>query len=609
MAGGETEHLQAAAVYLGAAVVAVPLFKRLGLGSVLGYLTAGFLIGPHTLGLIQDADAALRISEFGVVLLLFVIGLELRPSRLWRLRMAIGGLGGAQVLLSACVIGLLAYLTGLWGFNLDPAGAVIAGAGLALSSTAFAVQILREKNALSTPYGDRSFAILLFQDLAIVPLLALVAFLAPPATSAAGDPAWWQFLKALAAVGAVYFVGRYVLRPLFHALAVWKADEVFAAAALLVVVAAALAMDAAGLSMAMGAFLAGVLLAESEFRHQLEADIEPFRGLMMGLFFIAVGMNIDLGLLSDLKQFVWGQQEWLVLVWIIFGALLLVLLKAAIIYGVVRAAGSPPADALKIGAVLCQGGEFGFVIFQQAKGAIGLANESLLTVTITISMALTPFIVVAANMLGDRLFGAADEAEPEGGASLNGAAPTEEAPHPDVIIAGFGRSGQVVARIMRSRGIPMTLIDNNPRHIRFAETFGSKVFFGDARRLDTLAAAGAGSAKAIFLCMNDRDGARMAVERIRERYPNLAVFASAYDRFSMLELQAAGAHVIEREVFESAITLSRRALEHFGDGEVAEDLIEDFRRQDAELLRLQAEFGAHEGLKKLREGYSLEQQG
>lgn len=596
MAGGETEHLQAAAIYLGAAVVSVPLFKRLGLGSVLGYLAAGVAIGPNTLGLIKDADAALKISEFGVVLLLFVIGLELRPARLWRLRADVGGLGGAQVVLSAVAIGLIAYLTGLWGFNLDAPAAAIAGCGLALSSTAFAVQILREKNALSTPYGDRSFAILLFQDIAIVPLIALVGLLSPGDAATPSDPVWWQFLKALAAVGAVYFTGRYALRPLFHALAVLKADEVFTAAALLVVIAAALAMDAAGLSMAMGAFLAGVLLAETEFRHQLEADIEPFRGLMLGLFFIAVGMNIDLGSLVD-------DLGWTVIAWILFGALALVALKVAIIFGLARAAGSSQTDALKIGAVLCQGGEFGFVIFQEAlsSGALGAANASLLTVTVTVSMALTPLVVLLAAMLGERMWG--DEEEDD----MNGVESVEKAPESDVIVAGFGRVGQVVARLLRNRGISMTLIDNNPRHIRFAETFGSKVFFGDARRLDTLAAAGAENARAIFLCINDRDGARLAVERIRARFPKLAVFASAYDRFAMIELQKAGAHVIEREVFESAVSLTRSALEHFGEGDMAEDLIEEFRRQDAELLRLQAEFGAHEGLKKLREGYSLEQ--
>ncbi len=596
--GGETEHLQAAAVYLGAAVVAVPLFKRLNLGSVLGYLVAGVLIGPQALGLISDEKAALEIAEFGVVLLLFVIGLELRPARLWRLRADVFGLGGAQVLISSIVIGLATYVIGVGGFDLSPAGAAVAGAGLALSSTAFGIQILRERNELSTPYGDRSFAILLFQDIAIVPLIALVGFLGAEPTGGDPDPVWWQFLKALGAVAAVYFIGRYALRPLFHALAAAKADEVFTAAALLVVIGSALAMDAVGLSMAMGAFLAGVLLAETEFRHQLEADIEPFRGLMMGLFFIAVGMNIDVSnLMNDLG--------WTVLLWIFFGAVVLVLVKAAIIFALARSTGSKTLDAIKIGAVLCQGGEFGFVIFQEAlNGAVlGTANASILTVMVTVSMALTPLLVAGANWFGKRHFAEEDEDDP------SGVAPVDEAPHADIIVAGFGRTGQLVARVLRSRGYSMTLIDNNPRHIRFAETFGAKVFFGDARRLDTLAAAGAENAKAVFLCINDRDGARLAVERIRARFPNLTVFASTYDRFSMLEMQAAGAHVVERETFESALNLARRAMEHFGDGRIVDDLIEEFRRADAELLRLQAEFGAKEGLKKLRESFSLEQKG
>lgn len=625
MAGGAGggEMLTTAAVYLGAAVVAAPLFKRLNLGSVLGYIAAGVAVGPYAFGLAAGGAEAQAVGEFGVVLLLFVIGLELKPSRLWRLCYEIFGLGAAQVLVSAAAIGLLAYFVGLWGFSLDWREATVAGAGFALSSTAFAVQILRERGALATPYGDRSFAILLFQDLAIVPLIALVAVLSPPtAASDVVDPVWWVLMQYLAAIGAVYFVGRYALKPLFHVLAQTKSDETFTAAALLVVVASALVMDMVGLSMAMGAFLAGVLLAETEFRHQLETDIEPFRGLLMGLFFMSVGMGLALDLV--------GQY----LASILLGVAALVALKAAILFALARAAGSSKADALKICAVLSQGGEFGFVLFTQAAstGLLGGADASLLNATVILSMATTPFVMMAAERVAARL-DAADDPEPptiEQVAQALGGPPRSavsadafDAFHgrnaveagsepPDarrIIVAGFGRFGQVVARILRLRGYPVTLIDSSPRRIRMAESFGNRVYFGDARRIDTLAAAGADEARAIFLCIDDRDGARQAVEKIRARFPAVRIFASTYDRFSLLEMEKAGAHVVERETFESAIKLARRALEEFGDAEIIDDLIEEFHRRDQQLMKLQAEFGAEEGLRKLREGFSLEKEG
>ncbi|MEL6980305.1 MAG: monovalent cation:proton antiporter-2 (CPA2) family protein [Pseudomonadota bacterium] len=590
-AGGETEFLNAAAVYLGATVVAVPLFKQLKLGSVIGYLIAGVLIGPHALELISDADAALSVAEFGVVLLLFVIGLELKPATLWRLRYEVFGLGAAQVVFTAVLIGALASLTGLFGLNLGWREALVAGAGLALSSTAFAIQVLREKGDLGTPYGQRSFAVLLFQDLAIVPLIAMVGILAPAEGN--GDPIWFATLKALAAIGAVYFVGRYALKPIFSLIAQAHAEEVFAAAALLVVVAAALAMNAAGLSMALGAFLAGVLLAESEYRHQIETDIEPFRALLMGLFFIAVGMTLDLSVFS----------EYLGL--IMLSVVVLAVVKVGVLYLLALRMGSSSGEALRIAAVLSQGGEFGFVLFAQAadSGLMGPANASILTAVVTISMALTPFLVFGAEWLERR---GVPEDEMEGLRRLEDA-PEAERKSP-IIVAGFGRTGQVIARILRQRGYELTLIDNNPRRIRFAETFGSIVFFGDARRLDTLATAGGDEARAIFLCIDDRDGARLAVERIRTRFPNMKIFASSYDRFSMLEMETAGAHVIERQCFEGAVSLARKALEEFGDAEIIEDLLEEFRKADEKLLRYQARFGAHEGIKKLREGFSLEKE-
>ncbi|MCI4662800.1 MAG: monovalent cation:proton antiporter-2 (CPA2) family protein [Neomegalonema sp.] len=582
---GDTGYLAAAAVYLGAAVVAVPLFKRLGLGSVLGYLAAGVVIGPHAVGLIADADDTLRIAEFGVVLLLFVIGLELKPARLWRLRQEIFGLGLAQVMITGGAIGALALASGM-----SATEGIVAGAGLALSSTAFAVQILREKGDFSAPYGDRSFAILLFQDLAIVPLLALVSLLAPPSDTGA-DPLWLAGLKAAGAVGGLFLIGHFALKPIFRLIAAARADEVFTAAALLVVVGSALAMDAVGLSMALGAFLAGVLLAETEFRHQLETDIEPFRGLLMGLFFIAIGMSMDLELVAEHIGL------------LIAGVVLLIALKMAILYLLARAFRSPVSDAVRIAATLCQGGEFGFVIFSvaMAQGVMGIANGSLLMAAVTLSMAATPFIVKLADKLAER-WRESGEAQP---VPMMEEAPEDARLRP-IIIAGFGRMGQVVGRILRLRGYEVTLIDNSPERIRIGMSFGNEVYFGDARRLDTLASAGADQARAIFLCIDDRHGARLAIERIRERFPNLEIFVTTYDRFTYLELEAAGAHFVERETFEASVNLATRAIAHWEGEEGIEDLIDEFRRRDMQLLRLQSEYGAHGGIQKMRQKYSLE---
>ncbi len=616
-AGGELGFLEVAAVYLGAATVAVPLFKRLKLGSVLGYLAAGVLIGPGVLGLIPHAEQALHVAEFGVVLLLFVIGLELKPSQLWRLRMEVFGLGAAQVIITGLMVGAIAFTTGLWSYGvLSWQEAVVAGSGLALSSTAFAVQLLREKGELKTHYGDRSFAILLFQDLAIVPLIAMVALLAPVTIGGEqGDSAWYAGLKALAAVGAVYFAGRYLLKPLLHLIAETGASEAFTATALLVVVGAALIMDQVGLSMAMGGFLAGVLLGETEFRHQLETDIEPFRGLLMGLFFISVGMNVNIDLLIEN------------LFGILFGVIALVMLKALMIYLLARITGSHRRDAVRTAAVLSQGGEFGFVLFSEAmsSGLMGVANGSILTATVTLSMAMTPLLVMLADNIARRSVSDEDSAHglkelgAEDALALKAAAEASaaNATHKGrVIIAGFGRTGQVISQILRMRDYELILIDNNPRRIRMAKAFeentkyGSDeklvdhVYFGDARRLDTLAMAGAETAQALFISINDRDGARQALEQIRARFPQLNVYVITYDRFSMIEMEKAGAKGVERETFESAISLTKRALMDFGEGEIADEMVEEFRRMDARLLMLQAETDAREGLKRLRDEYA-----
>lgn len=571
--------LMDAAIYLGAAVVAVPLFNRLKLGSVVGYLAAGAVIGPWGLEFIDDAQTVLHFAEFGVVLLLFVIGLELQPARLWRLRTEIFGLGLLQVVITGVVIAALVDWMGWLNTN----AAIAVGGALALSSTAFAVQILRDKGDLNKPYGDRAFSILLFQDLAIVPLLALVAVLSPWGQGGAGDPLE-QGLIALGAVCGLIVVGHYVLRPLFHFIAASKADEIFTAAALLVVVGSAILMQWAGLSMAMGAFLAGVLLAESEFRHQLETDIEPFRGLLLGLLFIAVGMSVAWPLIIE---------NWFA---VLFGAIGLVALKFSVLVALTRVFKSPWPDSLRITAVLGQGGEFGFVMFTVSITA-GLLTQNdafLLTAIVTGTMAMTPLVIGAVEWLQRRR-------QPD----MDGIEHFRGAETASVIVVGFGRFGQIVARILKQRGYDVTLIDSSPDRIRLARTFGNKVFFGDVRRGDILGTVGADRAKAVFLCADDPDAIRQAVKALRWRFPHLTIFARAHDRVAELELRKAGADVTVREMLESGIDMARQALDRFGDGDIAEETIEEFRRRDAELLRYQSEFGALGGYEKMREEFDL----
>ncbi len=568
-----------AALYLGATVIAVPLFKRLGLGSILGYLAAGAAIGPFGFAMFTNVEEVRHIAEFGVVLLLFVIGLELQPSRLWRLRSEIFGLGATQVLLSGLLFAGIAYLFGM------PLGAAsVIGLALALSSTAFGVQIMRDEGALKTPYGDRAFSILLFQDIAVVPLLALTAVIGGEGGAMMSSN---DVMVAIVALCALYLIGKYGIRYVFRLLALVHAHEVFAAAALLMVAVAALMMEWAGLSMALGAFIAGVLLAETEFRHQIESDIEPFRVLLLGLFFVAVGMSVDWALTLQSFHIVIG------------GALLLFAMKMAILVAVARTAGSSLHDALKIGATLGQAGEFGFVVFSLAAtdGLIGFREEALLTASVAVSMALTPIIL----QIVQRWLAWNDEDTVEelhtGPVSKGSDA---------IIVAGFGRTGQVIARIMRLRGYEVTLIDNAPRRIRLARSFGSEVFYGDATKIDVLTAAGADEAKAIFYCINDREGARQAVERVKQRFPNTLALFSTYDRFSELELREVGAEHVKRETQDSAVDLARTGLKLLGEETVVDELIEEYRRQDLELLRLQIEHGMHEGAEKLRQKYSMD---
>jgi len=562
--------------FLAAAVVAVPLFKRLGLGSVLGYIAAGVAVGPFALGLLGEAERVRGVAEFGVVLLLFVIGLELNLSRLWEMRRGIFGLGTAQVLVSGACIALYPYLVVGW----DLPASLVAGLGLALSSTALVMPLLQERNELETPNGRAAFSILLLQDLAIVPLLALVAFLSPQEAGQEAGSSWLGlFLTVVGAVGGAVLAGRYLLNPFFRVVARFGTSESMTAAALLVVLGAAALMASAGLSMAMGAFLAGVLLAESDYRHELEADIEPFRGLLLGLFFISVGMSVDIGLIAA---------NWLAL---LAAVSVLVAAKAATLYGLARLFGHDHDTALRAALTLAQGGEFGFVLFATAVGAgvmlPGQAN--LLVAVVALSMAATPLVVRVGQPL---LCGGRNRPEPEEDFSdANGS----------VLVVGFGRFGQLACQVFLARGLRPTIIDNDVEMIEAAGRFGSRVHYGDGTRLDVLRAAGAGRVKLIAVCTDAAATTTKVVAVVREAFPDTPCFARSYDRVHSLELIRRGVAAEVRETMESALAFGREVLVGLGAPRPeAERIVDDVRRRDRERLEAQLEGGLYAGMEHLR---------
>ncbi len=550
---------------LGGAVIAAPIFRKLGLGTVLGYLAAGVVIGP-VLHLIGGSGEILAVAELGVVLLLFIIGLELKPSRLWTMRRDIFGLGTSQVVLTGLALTGLVYAAGL----LDWRGALVAGFGLALSSTAFALQLLEDYGDMNSRYGQRSFSILLFQDLAIVPLLAMVSVLGSQGGEAQQSP----ILEVGIAVGAVIamiLAGRYLLTPMFQIIALTGAREVMIAAALFVVLGSAYLMQVAGLSMAMGAFLAGVMLAESSYRHELEADIEPFRGLLLALFFIAVGLSMELQVIVDN------------LLLIVIAVPVLMAVKALIIYAICRIAGSTHNDAIRIGMLLPQGGEFGFVLFTTAAAA-GLftgAQSSLLISIVTLSMALTPLTA----LIGQRLLSRDDTEKEEMDEDFEGAGS-------DVLMIGFSRFGQIAAQILLASGRDVTILDDSPDRIRQAATFGFRIYFGDGTRLDMLRAAGIEKTKIVAVCTHKKEITDKIVDLIRSEYPDVRLFVRSYDRVHSLELRAKDVEYELRETFESGLLFGRRTLEGLGASEdEAYTIGEDIRRRDEERLKLQAQEG------------------
>ena len=563
-------------IFLAATVVAVPISKRLGLGSVVGYLAAGAAIGPFGLGFLGSGEDVLHVAELGVVLLLFVIGLELDPPKLWKMKRDIFGLGSGQVLLTGMTLFGVARFA---GFSVETS--LVAGFGLALSSTAFALQILQERGQLSSSYGQRAFGILLLQDIAIVPLLAMVAILAPHEGRSTGAQVAVEAATILGAVGAVVLAGRYLASPLFSFLAASRAREIMLTAALLVALGSAGIMHAVGLSMALGAFLAGVLLAESSFRHTLEADIEPFRSLLMGLFFVAVGMSLDFTVVMGSLGMVIG------------GVIVVMLVKGFFLWGLTRGTGSSNSDALRVAVTLPQGGEFAFVLFTAAIGARILPFETanLLNAIVILTMLLTPLACLGLEWTAERL--------KERGVE-NPAVETFEEATPTVLVIGFGRFGMMVAQILTSEGLEVRAIDNRPDRIAYARKLGYKVYYGDATRADVLAAAGAGKAALIAMCIeNDRVMSR-SIDLIHEGFPNALVFCRATDRAHSLELTRKGVDYQIRETFESSIAFGKAALESLGTPvERIAQIEEDVRQRDEERLALQLKEGIFAGADRL----------
>ncbi|WP_319553245.1 glutathione-regulated potassium-efflux system protein KefB [uncultured Vibrio sp.] len=530
-----SEFLQSSVVFLSAAVIAVPLAQRLGLGSVLGYLLAGVLIGPWGLGLISDVDAILHFAELGVVLLLFLIGLELNPKKLWQMRGPILGLGGAQVVVTTFVIGSIVSL-----FGLSMQVSLVIGMGLALSSTAIALRVIEEQGLNGTETGQSGFAVLLFQDIAVIPMLAILPLLAGGQTG--GD--WLDVLTVLGSVIALLIGGHFLLRPLFRFVVMSGVRELFTVAALLVVLGISVVMQKLGLSMALGTFLAGVLLAESEYRHELEIAIEPFKGLLLGLFFIAVGMAVNLGLLA------------LQPLEILAAVVALVSVKGLALYALARAARVRTKARSRMAAILSQGGEFAFVIFTAAsqEGILSQQQVAFLLVVVSLSMVTTPLL-----LMGQKKWFAHTLNQEEESVTSN-----VIDRRPRVIIAGFGRFGQVVGRLMYANKIKVTVLESDASQIHLLRKYGYKVFYGDATQIDLLRAAGADKAEALVICTDSPDEVMAIVDICRAHFPKLKLLARARSRVEAYQLMSHGVQNYSRETFLGALDLGRQTLVELG---------------------------------------------
>jgi monovalent cation:proton antiporter-2 (CPA2) family protein len=525
------------AIFLAAAVIAIPIFRYFKLGSVLGYLAAGIIIGPAGLGLISKVDTTQHIGEFGIVLLMFVIGLELQPSRLWVMRKPIFGLGSAQVLITAAAIGLAAY----YGFEQSWQSALVIGFGLSMSSTALVLQLLAERGQLNSQFGRSAFSILLFQDIAVLPALTLLPLLGVAAAKTTG-PGGWLVLKLVAVLATVIIGGRYVLRPMLRIVAATRVAEAFTAAGLLIVIGTSLLVSQVGLSLSLGAFLAGVLLADSEFRHELEADIEPFKGLLLGLFFITVGMAANLALVHE---------EPLTILGLTLGFMLL---KVIALRGIGRAAELSTSAGRGLAFSLAGGGEFAFVLFGLA-AALDILDAQiaeLLVLVVTASMILSPMLLVLHDAMCKK---------PEGdGRPFD--TPTEL--YPKVIIAGFGRFGQIVGRILRAKKIPFTALEASQTQVDFLRRFGNQVYYGDASRLELLRAANADNAEIFVLAIDDIEASVKTAELIRKHFPHLKIFARARNRQHAFRLMDLDVRYTIRETLVSSLEMSEKVLETLG---------------------------------------------
>ena len=541
------------AIFLAAAVIAIPIFRRFKLGSVLGYLTAGIIIGPASLGLINSVEATQNIAQFGIVLLMFVIGLELQPSRLWVLRRSIFVLGTAQVVVTAIGVGAAAFFL----FEQSWQASLLIGFALSMSSTALALQLLAERGQLNSQFGRSAFSILLFQDVSVMPALALLPLLGPSETSAA--PGGWLVIKLIAVLGAVIIGGRFVLRPMLRIIAASRVAEAFTAAGLLIVLGTALLVSQVGLSLSLGSFLAGVLLADSEFRHELEADIEPFKGLLLGLFFISVGMSANLALARE-KPF------------LIIGLTVgLVVFKILVLWAIGRVSGLPENASRGLGISLPSGGEFAFVLFGLAAGLriIDPQVADLLVLVVTASMVLSPVLLA----LYDVTFkaGETDGRPFDTPVDLN----------PKVIIAGFGRFGQIVGRILAAKQIAFTALEANQTQVDFLRRFGNQVFYGDASRLELLRAAHAENAAVFVLAIDDVDASVKTAELIRQYFPHLKIFARARNRQHAFRLMDLGVRYIIRETLVSSLEMSVQVLEALGQSKSkATETVHRFRVYD-----------------------------
>ena len=557
--------LREGALLLGFGLVFVLIFRKLGLGATLGYLVAGAVVGPQALHLVGGAESKIVAAELGITLLLFIVGLELNPTRLWRMKGEIFGLGLTQVAMCGLAIACIIH----FGAGFSWAASVALGLPLALSSTAQVLPMLQSSGRMRTPFGERAFSVLLFQDLSIVPLITIIAVMSRNPAAAAGPPGWVLAANTVLAIVGLILAGRFLLRPLFRLIGNLGEREMFVFAALFTVAASAAVMELLGLSTALGAFIAGVMLADTPYRHELEADVEPFRSILLGLFFLSVGMLLDLNAIAERPLFVLAM------------AAALIATKAGIIFAIGRAMRMPWRQALALGLLLSQGGEFGFVLFAQAQNGLLIESEaaSLFGAIITLSMATTPFLMSLTRRIRQPV---AAQQERDG--------PTSDGAN--ALIVGYGRFGQTVAQMLIAQGIPVTLIDTDVEMIDVAGEFGAKVYYGDGTRLDLLRQAGAAEAELILFCIDGDQVTPELLHAVKDAFPQATLFVRAFDRRAVIKLAGAPVEYAVREVLESAVVMGRRALASVGVDGLEIDRAEDrYRRNDRERLRAQVETG------------------